>query len=330
MSTSTDIDYENYKAFYVGSSKKKLSHNEPDYGSDDTGFTLKSPTTATLNAVDEPLEEMPYDNEEIYTDEPLAQPEVSEIVNDEHESEPIRGNIEGKGIYYKTKDVARELGIKEQDVRNLDKQFAEFLNVERTPSGHRLFTREYIDKLASILELKRNNNYTNEQTKEALSTNEGQILAERNELERLHKLLELVTSKVESSNREIKQAIHEEVVNVLSSHTDRLLLETSEKNDEQIELLKQQNDERIELLKKQNEELKEALIANQKASSQSITELKEQLNVSKEQNARMLDMMTSILADQNKKDEKITKLSEQNEQVLAEVTKKKKHWFSFS
>ena len=197
--------------------------------------------------------------------------------------------------------------------------FEEFLNVERTPSGHRLFTREYIDKMASILELKRINGYTFEQTKEALSTDEGQVLSERNEMERLHKLLELMTSRIELTGKEIKNAVRSEVEQVLNDTTQKLLTDSSE-----------HNNETLEELRKQNAELKQAVIANQASSAQSIIELKEQLNISREQNAEMMEMLKSVLADQHNKDKKISELAEQNEKVLAEVSKKRKGWLFFN
>ena len=245
--------------------------------------------------------------------------DIVDVVDDDHqpddEKEAVSGTVEGHGIYFKTKDVARELGITVQDVRNYDKIFEEFLNVERTASGHRLFTREYIDKLAAILELKKTNNYTFEQTKEALSTDEGQIMSARDEMERLHKLLELMTSRIETSGNEVKRAVREEITETISSLTSNLLIDT------------QKNDEQVETLIRQNDELKEALVANQTASAKSILELKEQLSESRRQNEEIMTMLTSVLSDQQKKTAQMEELSAQNEKLFEEVSKKKKRWF---
>ena len=58
--------------------------------------------------------------------------------------------------------------------------------------------------------------------------------------------------------------------------------------------------------------------------------IKEQLNISREQNAEMMEMLKSVLADQHNKDKKISELAEQNEKVLAEVSKKRKGWLFFN
>ena len=138
-------------------------------------------------------------------------------------------------------------------------------------------------------------------------------------MERLHKLLELMTSRIELTGKEIKNAVRSEVEQVLSDTTQKLLTDSSE-----------HNNETLEELRKQNAELKQAVIANQASSSQSIIELKEQLNISRAQNAEMMEMLKSVLADQHNKDKKISELAEQNEKVLAEVSKKRKGWLFFN
>lgn len=318
-----------FNTTYVSSPRKHPVHEDSDFGFTESEFSMKNLDNFGKNitrASDENTNSSEPGTEEPHT----SRNEVSDIIEDIDDFEPdneeiseddshVTGEVEGHGIYYKTKDVAKELGISVQDVRNYDKMFEEFLNVERTPSGHRLFTREYIDKMASILELKRINGYTFEQTKEALSTDEGQVLSERNEMERLHKLLELMTSRIELTGKEIKNAVRSEVEQVLSDTTQKLLTDSSE-----------HNNETLEELRKQNAELKQAVIANQASSSQSIIELKEQLNISRAQNAEMMEMLKSVLADQHNKDKKISELAEQNEKVLAEVSKKRKGWLFFN
>lgn len=327
---------DDFKTIYASGSKNGKSQKEPDYGFNDSGFSMKSPDEFGKNItkygqnLDMSGKTTEKDKERKDTDVIEADPEMitgdivdAEQVLEEHEeihsesyNESVSGEVEGHGIYYKTKDVARELGITVQDVRNYDKMFEEYLNVERTPSGHRLFTREYIDKMAAILELKRANNYTFEQTREALSTDEGQIMSTRDEMERLHKLLELMTSRIELSGREVKQAVKEAVDRALTEHTEKLLLDSNEKNEAQMEELRQQN-----------EALKTALAANQTASAQSVTELKEQLRESRKENEKIMEMLTSVLADQHSKDTKMAEITEQNEKLLAEITKKRKRWF---
>ena len=318
-----------FNTTYVSSPRKHPAHEDSDFGFTESEFSMKNLDNFGKNitrASDENTNSSEPGNEEAHA----SSNEVSDIIEDIDDFEPdneeiseddshVTGEVEGHGIYYKTKDVAKELGISVQDVRNYDKMFEEFLNVERTPSGHRLFTREYIDKMASILELKRINGYTFEQTKEALSTDEGQVLSERNEMERLHKLLELMTSRIELTGKEIKNAVRSEVEQVLNDTTQKLLTDSSE-----------HNNETLEELRKQNAELKQAVIANQASSSQSIIELKEQLNISRAQNAEMMEMLKSVLADQHNKDKKISELAEQNEKVLAEVSKKRKGWLFFN
>lgn len=190
-------------------------------------------------------------------------------------SEPKKTDVIGEGIYYRTREVAEELGISEQDVRNYSQHFSEFLDIDKTASGHRRFTRENIDQLASILELKHNNNYTIEQTKAALATDEGEILVAKDGPEKLKKLMEWTITQMQN-------VVREEVSAAIKQHGEELRIAGEA---EQTKLLKQKESDQKTIL-----ELKD-----------SVKNLSEQID--------------KITAESKEKDAKIDDLIAQNEQL---------------
>ena len=138
---------------------------------------------------------------------PSNDPEEKEKTDPEA---PLKGKVEGGSMFYKTGDVAEELHITDQDVRNYAQFFEDVLKIEKTPSGHRRFTRENIDQLASILRLKQENNYTFEQIRDLMRSDEGKIVTAGDDLSRLRELMSWTLSQMSTVVKsEVSAAISE-------------------------------------------------------------------------------------------------------------------------
>ena len=293
-------DDDDFKTRYVG--HKKRNEEENKSLEEQKGFIINAPETPQTDFNSYSIKEEFEEND----DEVEESVEEDEEINDEIEYEDsakksYAGSVEGGSMFFKTKDVAEELGISDQEVRNYSQYFAEFLNINKTASGHRRFTRENIEKLAAILEIKENNHYTIEQTIKALSSEEGEIMSARDDMDRLHKLIELMANRIELSGNEIKKSVKEEVRLALTEQAEHLIESSEQQNI--------QNNEQIKALQEKNEE-----------SNRLIEELQKQ-------NSKILEVLTSISEDQKSKDKMIEELSAQNKELIEEVQKKKKFRF---
>lgn len=233
---------------------------------------------------DEPEDD--FDEDEDEYDDIIEDDDSDDIISNNDSSEEKREllkrerkemptiTVEGDHIYYHTKDVAKLLHLKPQDIRNICKDFSEFLNIETLPSGHRRFTLSDVNKIRSILELKSNNRYTTEQTKAALATEEGQIMIAHDEPERLKKLMEWTLEQMQLIvETKVDEAISKQTSLLLESKEEKtLLIEENEKKQKTIDelsnkldsltsqmdkLLKDNGDkdEKLEQLMAKNEEI---------------------------------------------------------------------------
>ena len=234
-----------------------------------------------------------YHYEPAARDNDFEEQEAAEDKNEKDESGQKKAHdttVEGEGITYKTSDVADILGIESQDVRNYCQQFSDFLNIDRTVGGQRRFTKENIDRLAAILNIKNANGYTIEQTRAALATEEGQILVARDEPEKLKKLMEWTIAQM---GEVVEQIVTAKVSEALSAQTTLLLESKEEKENKQ---------QQLEVLTTKLTELNDA-------------------------NAQLISTVEQLQTDSKEKDEKIESLIKLNNEILNETKRKKKGLF---
>ena len=218
----------------------------------------------------------------------------------ETEEEPIvsvKGKVEGGSVFYKTGDVAEELNITDQDVRNYAQFFEDILKIEKTPSGHRRYTRENIDKLASILRLKQENNYTFEQIRDLLRSDEGKIVTAGDDLSRLRELMSWTLTQMST-------IVKSEVSFVLSEK--ELMIEDK--------------------YSKENA----ALLEDKEKREKELDEIKSELENLKEEKLGVQKQIEEIKEETSQKDREISSLQEENEKMrkqLEEYAKKK--WYQF-
>jgi len=200
--------------------------------------------------------------------------EEVEIIN-RHETEIEKDPFAYSGPKVKTGDVALELGISDQMVRNYCESFSELLEVERTPSGQRLFSKQDIEQLRAIIEFKNKHNYTNEQTVRAYKANTffhadpdfaGNLMeaklaelaaliadevAQRNSI--------MIEDKMHISNEELAKRLEDfqEKQNTTNAAYQKII---DEKNEQIMDLMKK-NEEKDETIRKIVEEGNENLIS---------------------------------------------------------------------
>lgn len=191
-------------------------------------------------------------NPEVEIEEPdIIEPPSHEGSENEGSSfEEYKDGLE-KGIYYKTKDVAIKLGMSEQTIRNYCQVFDEYLNIIKTPSGHRLFSAIDIERLKGIIQIKNEKGISLEQTYDLL-TNES----DPDTLLLPEKRLEFFMKMIEESVEEAVMAGISKGMNLIAENQTLQIEETNgmleqmkseiEKKDAMIEELIRQNKEYLE------------------------------------------------------------------------------------
>ena len=221
----------------------------------------------------------------------------ADVIEKSVQNEVLEGKVEGGHIFYKTREVAEELHITDQDVRNYAQFFEDILQIEKTASGHRRFSRENIDKLANILRIKQENNYTFEQVRELLRSDEGKIAAAGDDLSRLRELMNWTLSQM-------GRVVKEEVNEVLSSK--EIFLE--EKYAKENMLLLQDNE----------------------SKDKALEETKNELNKIREETETIRNELNAIKVDKEEKDVRIQELLAENERIKRELEEaKNKKWYKF-
>lgn len=194
-------------------------------------------------------------------------------------------------VKYRTKDVANILDVTEQTVRNNAAFFEQYLNIEKKTSGHRRYTKESIDKLRLIFQLKNEKKFTNEQVIEYLqgdSTDYTSLSPEKKLDMVLMMVSQTVTQVMEETAEKITQSSQKMIDQQNDAYTENikqnteLIKQLSEKlsqKEDAISLLKEDKEE----LLRQNEEFKRQLLEIQKQTSDSQSQIIEELEKLKEQ-----------------------------------------------
>lgn len=99
------------------------------------------------------------DHDEFDDEDDILIADNMDVVDDgtaqrEIQRERIEKGLENK-IHYKTSEVAKILNVSTQMIRNHSLEFEKYLNIIRTPTGHRLYTQRDIERLGSIIQMKK-------------------------------------------------------------------------------------------------------------------------------------------------------------------------------
>lgn len=194
-----------------------------------------------FNSSDKMIEQNVEQNAEIY-EEPFSDEELMALGSD-------------KSVMYKTQDVSNILGISTQTVRNYLETFENYLDIEKTPGGHRLYTAADIEKLRNIIKLKTERKLTMKQTLEFLQGEDDPdvVISPDKRFEYLTKLLvqtvnNAVQDVLESNVLTIEEKNHStlseykeiiEEMNVKLDERDAVILKLVEENKKYSEKLSQ-------------------------------------------------------------------------------------------
>lgn len=222
------------------------------------------------------------------SEEPEASDDV-EIVKEVIEDEPPV-NVVADDTFYTMDQAAEELkdlNITPNSLRTfLNELGEEHIDIARTPGGHRRLTYENIQTIRRYQETMKNYGFTVKQLKEFLNTKEGKITAKTSGVAQLTEFFSLFEEMASS------------IIDKIQS-SNQLLLE--HKDAEVANAAK---------------EIKESVKDDVKAE---VGEMEKRLEGQIE---ALYSLINTLAADNKKKDEQIAKLQEQNEQIIANTTRK--------
>lgn len=164
------------------------------------------------------------------------------------EIEPEPGTGAAPEIKYKTAEVAERLNISSQSLRNFTEYFDDVLNIERTESGHRLYSEENIKKIEGIMKIKKERHFTMEQTLFFLLSEDDPDVAILPE-KRFEFLLKSLSQHIETT---VSETLQSNMATIAEKSTS-LLAAYEKKLDEKDEIIKRLIEENRSYEEKLNE-----------------------------------------------------------------------------
>jgi DNA-binding transcriptional MerR regulator len=128
--------------------------------------------------------------------------------------------INGKVLSFKTGDIARMIGEKDQTIRNYCIAFEDFLGMEHKEGEHRIFSQDDLDKFIFIKYLLKEKNYSIKQAKEYLSTPEGKSLMPIEELNENNKMKLIADMMTENLKPYLSTILKDTVQQILQNNSE--------------------------------------------------------------------------------------------------------------
>ena len=203
------------------------------------------------------------------------EPDNITIEKEKFDEETLKNAGGMNTVKYRTKDVANILDVTEQTVRNNASFFEDYLDIEKKSSGHRRYTKQAIDKLRLIFQLKNEKNFTNEQVIEYLQGDSKDFTALSPD-QKLDMVLMMITKTISEVMEQTANNLTETNQKMLEQQNDlynenlkenteliRQLTEKLTEKDDYISSLREDKDE----LARQNEEFRRQLLEIQQQAS---------------------------------------------------------------
>ena len=215
--------------------------------------------------------------------------------------------IVGEPKYYKTKDVAEELGESESTIRFWCKSFEESIEIKRD-GRDRMFTRHNIKQLKFAQELLRDKNYSVNRVKEMIRKKESEIVEELPKQEPLviQALAKALAMEMQGTfgqmlenDRKERQMELTIICEELAKSQNNLINNITEKIDTSV-------GNSIEDIKNDVSEIKD---------NKEVASLKEEIITLKDEIKKREDQFKEVLEKQDKK-------AEERDRQLMEITKK--------
>jgi|GEM_PF-6091534 len=174
---------------------------------------------------------------------------------------------------YGMQQVAAELGENAQSLRNYMPQFEKIpgMTIQKSPGGHRMFSRNDIERLRAVINYKNKNGATYDTTiKHFMNDNSPILVGDQLEIER--QMLNAVLQKQNEANIKINENIQKSYEQILEAIKPMLseaiasnllpnkeLQEQLDQKEKEVENLSKEVDTTKENLKKEKEEKEEVL-----------------------------------------------------------------------
>lgn len=198
--------------------------------------------------------------------------ELQEPIKKKHQNEMV-------GPYFKTSYVAKRLGISEQKVRTMSRDFEDFITFNQV-SNYRVYNEESIQQFENILNIQYNKNYTVQQTLWYLkNTDGGEIMSAGSDTQKFEKMFELLAKSV---NETVEKTVQEGFKQYGQA------LETTLRQDR----LEQKKDvQQLDEITEELSQLKELIRSQQEAIAQKDQTIDKILKEQSEQSALLLQKL---------------------------------------
>lgn len=231
-------------------------------------------------------EEDDIENELNFIDKKYSSPDVIRVPEEQTSIEnvpyartepgrPKKNKDEPREMIYGSETVAKMLGITSQTVRSYCDDFPDYITVRRKEKGQRVFTRENIEQLRYIIEIKDKKNLTKEELKTYLQDPQRYEMTDpERDFEAMKQMITTMIQQMDARNMNLikeyqimTQRVLEDKENTTASILHDVMIKMEEQQKEISELTGIIKKEKDESNSKEKEELEKAI--------QKIKELKE-------------------------------------------------------
>lgn len=254
----------------------------------------------------------PDDYEDVeYIKDSTSEDDVSSSIEGIPYSREFQGNPRTKNkkamseITFGTEYVAKELGVSAQAIRNYVEDYNEFLGIEYSPTGRRIFHLEQIEKLRNIMQIKEERGYTTARMQAYLRDpdNEKKVASPEERMEEMFGKMQL--------------AMQQSMMESMRSFAGELI----ENNAKLLEMKESINNQIVD-------ELKEQVIDQGKAISELLDIVKNQAMDDKkyEDSLRVIEELKASIQQKDKNLEELTetiKKQKDEYEYLQKTTRKK-------
>ncbi|SKB92043.1 MerR HTH family regulatory protein [Lachnospiraceae bacterium] len=217
---------------------------------------------------------------------------------------------------FTTSEAAERLNMKPQVLRNWCVKFDPYIDVEKTPSGHRIFTADSLEKIRRIKVVQAENNFKDSDMLEFLESSTGRIFIENKNNIRM--LEAAMNAMIEKMDEHIAAAVQKNIAEAFDA--SKALVD--QKNSEEFEQVSTELSQKSMELEQTKDEI--AKLKEEKEKAESDLRAQQQKNLDLiEQNKAELERL------KNEKETVETQLREQMQKnlELLEKDRKKKGLF---
>ncbi len=149
---------------------------------------------------------------------------------------------------FSTSEAAERLSMKPQVLRNWCVKFDPYINVEKTPSGHRIFTEDSLERIRRIKVVQAENNFKDSEMLDFLETSTGKVFIEsKNNIRMLEAAM---NAMMERMDERITEAVK---INIKQAFDSSRTLEDNRNSEEYTRLSNELTQKNLELQQAKSE-----------------------------------------------------------------------------